>query len=159
MLFPSKLPIDHLREDQAVVEQATQIFKNSHRGDRTEAQHWQNALLGTQVEEAARRHLRSTGYSVLDPTDKTHDLRIQVGGRIYEVDVKSVGGKANSVTLISRYERQLAKPDVIYLVFPTFNQVAYYRGWCSRYEFVPSKYDGKGPYVMLAHLHDDDPFV
>ncbi|MGL5362934.1 MAG: hypothetical protein ACRDBH_08640 [Bosea sp. (in: a-proteobacteria)] len=146
--------------DPLVIKEANEIGSKGKLNGRTREQKQADALNGIALQYAVRQELAligsGPGWDLLDPLDKTHDIRLKRrDGKEFLIDVKgrfSLGGR--TIT-INEWEASNADPSTVYLVFDCENDIGKYRGYFTLWDAEEGQY---GTFVWLSKLRQDNPF-
>lgn len=161
MLFKNPINFGSYKTDPLVIREATEIGNGGRLGKRTRAEKLDDALNGIALQYAVRQELAvhgaGPGWDILDPLDKTHDIRLQrADGRMFLIDVKGRFTLTSQTLTINRWEMENADPSTVYLVFDCVDDLAGYRGWFTLWDAEEGRY---GPMVWLSALKKTNPFV
>jgi hypothetical protein len=160
-LFNNDIQYGSYRTDPRVLAQAHEIGSRGRLNGRTREEKMHHALDGSALEMAVRQELgvigAREGWDILEPLDKTHDLRLKRrDGKIFKIDVKGRFSFGSKTLTVSQWEADNADPDTVYLVFECDDEEAEFIGWFTSFDLEDGRY---GPFVWLSNLSRENPFA
>lgn len=160
-LFENAILYSPLRADPRVLQQAHEIGSKGKLGGRTREQKMEHALDGSALEMAVRLELGvigdGQGWEILDPEDRTHDIRLKRrGGKIFKIDVKGRFSQGSKTFTMNEWEVSNADQETLYLVFNADENEARYIGWFSLWDLEEGRY---GPFIWISNLRKENPFA